>query len=102
MEWNSDQNLASCNLHSTSGLWSEDLAKDNFQIDPSVTGDKRSNFSASKESTASKKHSKKSTKPPSKNFFSSNILESIGALVIRYSTGIRVFWDKGVAILYSL
>ena len=66
------------------------------QINLSVTGGIGSNFSASKKT--SKKHSKKSTKPPSKNFFSSNILESIGALVNRYSTGIRVFWDKRVAL----
>ena len=76
--------------------------EDNFQNDPSVTVIKDQTFLLPKWSTASKKHSKKSTKPPSKNFFSSNILESIGALVIRYSTGIRVFWDKRVAILYSL
>ena len=65
-------------------------------IDLSVTGGSRSN------SSASKKHSKKSTKPPSKNFLAYCILESIGALMIRYRTVTGVIWDKRVAISYSL
>ena len=53
--------------------WSEDLdfffIEDNFQNDPSVTGDKRSNFSASKKKHSFQKTQQKEYKTPVKKLF---------------------------------